>query len=96
MSLNRVLSKLRQELDLKRFEDREVQTEVDMNNLEFVMKAEKVYKSKTCDIKDFLKSLQKVRMNESQEEPMSNQEMIDLAQLILTKKHQYLTNRKLG
>lgn len=63
MNLNYLNIKLQRELALKQTANKEVMTEVDMKNLDFILKAETVFKSKTNDIKDFLKSLQKVKFN---------------------------------
>jgi len=61
MNLNYINIKLQRELSLKQTANKEVMTEVDMKNLDFISKAENVFKSKTDDIKDFIKCLQKVK-----------------------------------
>ena len=86
LGLNYIIMKMRRELELKRTENKEAQTEVDMKNLDFIKKAESIYNSKMNDIKDFLKSLQKVKYGQSKQQPMPMKEIVDLVQLVFTKK----------
>jgi len=56
-NLNTSIYKLRDELELRKFESKEVMTDVDMRNLDFLEKAETVYNSKKNDTKEFFKCL---------------------------------------
>eukprot|EP00347_Sterkiella_histriomuscorum_P019587 403341060 len=96
MNLNYLNIKLQRELSLRQTANKEVMTEVDMKNLDFISKAEQVFKSKTSDIRDFLKSLQKVKFNQSKQEPMQLKEIVDLVQLVFTKKQQQMSQTKFG
>ncbi|CDW84007.1 UNKNOWN [Stylonychia lemnae] len=96
MNLNYINIKLQRELALKQTANKEVMTEVDMKNLDFISKAENVFKSKTDDIKDFIKCLQKVKFNQSKQEAMPLKEIVDLVQLVFTKKQQQMAEIKFG
>ena len=58
MNLNYLNLKLQRELQLKQHDNKEVMTEVNMKDLEFVQQAGKIMKSKITAAEEFLKSLQ--------------------------------------
>ena len=46
---------MRKQVELLKTDDRGIQTEVDMKNLEFLEAANKIFKDKTDDTKTFIK-----------------------------------------
>ncbi len=57
MNLNYLNIQLQREIALKQTVNKEVMTEVDMKNLDFLSQVDQVMKSKTSDVKEFIKCL---------------------------------------